>query len=246
MHDEKYQPGDKYQLDQSTDTYHKVKARFCKKLLDELLPSLNAGDMVVEIGPGQGHFALACQAKRMGYIGLEPSKVFREELREKGINVKAAWVPPIPMEDESCDLVYACTVLEHFPTYVEVSHFVNEVCRILKNQKYLCVVVPNYLTVKSFFFDMDYSHSYVTTRTKLLRLFEHAGLQVVDIQHVIGFFWVRSHFFHHIIRHTINIVMVPIYWGFITWMFEYLGQGQLLWKIRKTLYEHIIIIAKKT
>ena len=100
-------------------------------------------------------------------------------------------------------------------------------------------------TIKGFFHDMDYSHNFITTERRVSRLLQDAGFQVIDVQHVINFYWVKSGFFHHIIRHTINCIMVPVHWGITTWLFKYSGMESLLWKIRKTFYEHVIIIAKR-
>ncbi len=234
-----------YQIEESTGIYHKVKARFSKKILADLLPSIKAGDRVIEIGPGQGHFAFECQKKNINYLGLEPSKFLRKELRTKGINLLAAFVPPIPLRDKSCDLVYACTMMEHLPTHVEAVQFVVEIGRVLKDEKYLCIVVPNYNTLKNLFFDLDYSHSYITTKRRITKLLQDNGFQIVERQHVIGFFWVRTTFLFNVIRHTVNILMIPFHWALTTWIFEYLGLERLLWMIRKTFYEHLIIVSKK-
>jgi SAM-dependent methyltransferase len=225
--------------------YLKVKEKFSRDLFDKIFTFLNTNCIIAEVGPGLGHFALECKSRRLNYIGFEPSKRLREDLNRKDINVVDALIPPIPLEDESCDLVYASMILEHLPSHVDAANLVSEVARVLKDAGHVCLVVPNYLTSKEFFFEMDYTHSFVTTKRRVTNLLRDADIKVVDVQHVIGWFWVRSGFFHHILRHFVNTIMIPVHFGITTWLFEYIGQENFLWKIRKTLFESLIIIGKK-
>jgi len=234
-------------LEQTTGAYLTIKKRYTRCMFDYLLTFIKEDSgLIAEIGPGLGHFALECKKRGFDYIGFEPSQELRDALLKKNINVIDAYVPPIPLEPNSCDLIYASMILEHLPTYNEAGFFLNEISRVLNNDSFVCLVVPNYLTVKEFFFEMDYSHSFVTTKRRVTNLLRDAGIKVIDVQHVIGWFWVRSTFFHHILRHFINTIMVPVHFGFTTWVFEYLGQEKFLWKIRKTFFESLIITGKKT
>ena len=52
-----------YQLDDSTAIYHRIKEKFCRKIFKQLFPAFKTGDTIVEIGPGQGHFAAVCKKK---------------------------------------------------------------------------------------------------------------------------------------------------------------------------------------
>lgn len=234
-----------YQMEQPSKFYFKIKKKFNKDLLDMLMSSTKGGNTIVEIGPGQGGFALECKSRNIDYTGIEPSASLRSELTKMEINVIDALVPPIPVRNEFCDIVLASTMLEHLPSHIEATKFANELNRVLKKGKIACVIVPNYLTSKSFFFEMDYTHSYITTKIRVTNLLRDAGLKVIDVRHAMGWLWVKTGFFHNVLRHIINIIMVPIHWGFTTWLFEYLGVGSLLWKIRKTFFETLIITARK-
>jgi hypothetical protein len=92
---------------------------------------------------------------------------------------------------------------------------------------------------------MDYTHSFVTTKRRVTHLLKDNGIAVIDVQHVIGWLWVKSNFYLNIIRHIVNMIMVPVNWGFTTWLFKYLGLEEILWKVRKTFFESLIIIGKK-
>jgi len=245
MEDTDVLKGASYQLEKTSNIYLKVKEKFSKDLLDKLFTFLKKGDVVAEVGPGLGHFALECNSRDLKYIGFEPSFSLRKELKKKGIEAVDAFIPPIPLEDKSCDLVYASMILEHLSSHVEASNLAVEISRVLKDGGHVCIVVPNYLTSKEFFFEMDYTHSFITTKRRVTNLLRDAGIKVTETQHVIGWFWVKSGFFHHVVRHFINMVMVPVHFGFTTWLFKYLGQETLLWKIRKTFFESLIIVAQK-
>ena len=238
--------GASYQLEETSKIFLRLKEKFSRDLHEKLFSFLKKDDTVAEIGPGLGHFAFETTKRGLNFIGFEPSSSLREGLLKKNINIVDAFTPPIPMPDKKCDLVYASMILEHLPSHTDAAFFSSEIARVLKEGGVTCLVVPNYLTSKEFFFEMDYTHSFITTKRRVTNLLRDAGLQVVDVQHVIGWFWVKSNFFHHILRHAINTLMVPMHFGFTTWLFEYIGLSTLLWKIRKTFFESLIIIAQKT
>lgn len=237
--------GASYQLEKTSNMYLNVKERFSRDIYEKLLKFNSKEIAVAEIGPGLGHFALETVKRGYDYIGFEPSDSLRTNLLEKNIKVIDAFTPPIPLSDGSCDLVYASMIMEHLADHKEASKLSLEIARVLKAGGRTCMVVPNYLTSKNFFFEMDYTHSFITTKRRMANLLRDAGLTVVDVQHIIGWFWVKSGLFHHILRHIINICMVPMHFGFTTWLFEYLGLSTFLWKIRKTLFESLIITAMK-
>lgn len=232
-------------LDETTGMYLKIKNKYSQDMLKHIMSFSKTGKYIAEIGPGLGQFASECKKLGLNYIGFEPNALLREPLNRKNINVTDAFVPPIPLGERKCDIVYASMILEHLPTYIEASFFALEVARVLKDDGYVCLVVPNYLTAKEFFFEMDYTHSYVTTKRRVVNLLQDKGITVIDVQHVIGWFWVKSGFTHNIIRHLINMIMVPVHFGLTTWMFEYLGLENLLWKIRKTFFESLIVVGQK-
>ena len=105
--------------------------------------------------------------------------------------------------------------------------------------------MPNYLTTGAFLFDMDHTHSFITTKYRVTKLLRDAGFSVLDVRYVIGRFWVTTGFPQHLLRHLINSVMILLHLGIVTWIFEYLRKGDFLWKIRKSFFESLIILAIK-
>ena len=143
-------------LEQTTSTYLKLKTKYSRDMLNHIISvSKKKEGMIAEAGPGLGHFAVECRNRGFSYIGFEASEQLRGELIRKDLEVIDAYVPPIPLKDKQCDIFYASMILEHLATYHEASYFISEIFRVLNDRGYVCLVVPNYLTSKEFFFEMD-------------------------------------------------------------------------------------------
>ena len=125
------------------------------------------GDLV-EVGPGEGSLADGAIAAGWGYRCVEASPVLAARLRRRGLAVTEAWVPPLPGADGSSDVVYADQVLEHMPGVDAARRFVAETHRVLRPQGVAFIVVPNYLKEGAFFWDVDYTHNFVTTARRML------------------------------------------------------------------------------
>ena len=133
-------------------------------LLHQFKPA--PGDLV-EVGPGHG--SLAEQAVEAGwrYTAIEASEILIDHLRKKGLKVIASWAPPIPVPDASADVVYADQVLEHMSGIDTARQFTSEARRALRPGGVFFVVVPDYLKERAFFWDVDYTHNFVTTERRV-------------------------------------------------------------------------------
>ncbi len=125
-----------------------------------------SGEMF-EIGPGHG--TLAEQAVEAGwrYTAIEASPILVDVLRKKGLAVIESWTPPIPIPDASADVVYADQVLEHMSGIDAARQFTAEAFRALRPGGIFFVVVPDYLKERTFFWDVDYTHNFVTTERRV-------------------------------------------------------------------------------
>ena len=203
-----------------------------------LRPHLTEKPRVLEIGPGTGWFAAECSAAGFDYEGIEPSEPLRRELLEAGLDVVDGMTPPIPKPDGRFDLVYADQVLEHFTDHARALEFVRECARVLAPGGLLCLIAPNYLTQREFFFEIDYTHGYPTTERRMVQLTTDAGLEPLRTVRNIG------------------PAVGPLRWlqTFAGWIlgwrpmgvpFALLGLDGLLHSLRKNLFETIILIARK-
>lgn len=234
-----------YKADSSSPWYDRVKSRHSLQMLELLRPLLPENGKILEVGPGHGHFARAANAAGLHYEAIEPSDCFREKLIEQGFAVSGAAVPPIPHEDASIDLVYASMLIENLPTSYEAAEFVLESSRVLNQGGILLLIFPNYLTWRQFFFDEHYTHSFVTTPRRISHLLATQGFRIERQEHVLGWFWVNGSAPKNIIRHITNVIMRILNTSTAYWVFKYLGLGELHWKVQKTFFEAVVVVARK-
>ena len=100
-------------------------------------------------------------------------------LKKKGLKVIESWTPPMPMADATADVVYADQVLEHMSGIEEARQFTAEALRSLKPGGVFFVVVPDYLKERQFFWDVDYTHNFVTTERRVRQLFNDGGFEIL-------------------------------------------------------------------
>jgi hypothetical protein len=65
------------------------------------------------------------------------------------------------------------------------------------------------------------------------------------MENTLGWFWVEESFGKNVLRHLVNIMMWPLHTAFVRWTFEYIGLGELHWKVRKTLFDAVVVVARK-
>lgn len=191
-----------------------------------------------EIGPGHG--TLAEQAVKAGwrYTAIEASAILVEVLRGKGLKVIESWTPPIPIADASADVVYADQVLEHMSGIDAARQFTAEAFRALRPGGVFFVVVPDYLKERTFFWDVDYTHNFVTTERRVKQLFNDGGFDILHIERGIG---VATGIARDALAAGALVVNLP---G-IDALSRYTRTEELLFKIRKNLFETLTFVAQK-
>jgi SAM-dependent methyltransferase len=142
--------------------------------------------LLLEIGPGQGTLADLAIASGWAYRGIDASVVLAGTLRARGLDIVEAWVPPIPAGDASCDVLYADQVLEHMAGIDAAREFVAEARRVVRPGGLCYVVVPDYLKERTFFWDVDYTHNFVTTERRVRQLLYDGGFDVLEMVRQIG------------------------------------------------------------
>jgi SAM-dependent methyltransferase len=195
------------------------------------------GEML-EIGPGHGTLALGAIAAGWRYRAIEASAVLIDELRQKGLEVTEGWAPPIPAPDASADVVYADQVLEHMPGIDAARDFVAEARRVLRPGGTFFVVVPDYLKERTFFWDVDYTHNFVTTERRVRQLLYDGGFELKAVVRSIG---AATGFRRDLLAAAAVFTNVP---GLNT-LSRRTGTENLLFKIRKNLFETIEFVAQK-
>jgi SAM-dependent methyltransferase len=196
------------------------------------------GEML-EIGPGQGSLARAAVANGWKYRGIEASPVLTETLRGQGFDIAQAFTPPIPASDLSADVVYADQVLEHMSGIDAARAFVAEARRILRPNGIFFVVVPDYLKERGFFWDIDYTHNFITTERRVRQLLYDGGFEVVQLVRSIGLATGPA---RDLLAAGAILANVP---G-LDPLSRYTGTEDWLFRIRKNLFETLAFVARKS
>jgi SAM-dependent methyltransferase len=193
---------------------------------------------MLEIGPGHGTLALGAVAAGWRYRAVEASPILIDELRGKGLDVTEGWAPPIPAPDASADVVYADQVLEHMSGIDAARQFVAEARRVLRPGGTFFVVVPDYLKERTFFWDVDYTHNFVTTERRVTQLLYDGGFDVRAVVRSIG---AATGVKRDLLAAAAMFTNVP---GLNT-LSRRTGTSNLLFKVRKNLFETIEFVAQK-
>ena len=195
------------------------------------------GDFL-EIGPGQGSLALLAVAAGWRYRAMEASEILIAQLRSKGLDVIEGWAPPILAADASCDVVYADQVLEHMSGIDAAREFVSEARRALRPGGTLFIVVPDYLKERTFFWDVDYTHNFVTTERRVRQLLYDGGFEIPRVVRSIG---AATGLKRDLLAAGSVFANIP---GLDT-LSRYTGTEDTLFRVRKNLFETLEFVARK-
>jgi SAM-dependent methyltransferase len=193
---------------------------------------------MLEIGPGHGSLAALAVDAGWRYAAIEPSPALADRLRAEGLDVIQAWTPPIPKPDASCRVVYADQVLEHMSGIDAARAFVAEARRVLQPSGVLFVVVPDYLKERGFFWDIDYTHNFVTTERRVRQLLYDGGFEIERVVRSIG---LATGVLRDALAACALLANVP---G-LDALSRYTRTEELLYKVRKNLFETLTFVARK-
>jgi len=193
---------------------------------------------LLEIGPGQGAIAELARTAGWRYFAVEPSPFLCKQLRDSGFEVIEQFVPPIPASNESQDVIYADQVLEHMAGIDAARELVVEALRVLKPGGIFFVVVPDYLKERGFFWDIDYTHNFVTTERRMRQLLYDGSFTIERLERSIGR---ATGIQRDLLAGAALLANIP---GLDT-LSRYTRTEELLFRIRKNLFETLTIVARK-
>lgn len=158
-----------------------VKARQNRIIFDWGMAHCQAHERrVLDIGPGDGAIAVHSQHEGLPYVAVEGSAVLCNVLRQRGLEVHQAYVPPLPQgvsgRFSTCYLLH---VLEHMPDHRAASALFREIREALLPGGSFVVACPDYSRWGADFYDCDYTHSYPLTRRRLRQIALDHGFEVV-------------------------------------------------------------------
>lgn len=197
-----------------------------------------AGGEVLEVGPGVGSLVDPIRAHGWTYRAIEASPALAQALRDRGVDVTEAWVPPFPVADASCDVLYADQVLEHMSGIDGARAFVSEILRVLRPGGVALIVVPDYLKERTFFWDVDYTHNFVTTERRVRQLLGDHGLQVEAMVRAIG---AATGVARDLLAGLSMLANLP---G-LEPLSRYTRTEDVLFRVRKNFFETLTFVARK-
>jgi hypothetical protein len=100
------------------------------------------------------------------------------------------------------------------------------------------VVVPNYLKERTFFWDVDYTHNFVTTERRMKQLLGDGGFEILHVERGIG---LATGVARDLLAAGAMLVNFP---GVDT-LSRYTGTEDLLFKVRKNLFETLTFVARR-
>jgi SAM-dependent methyltransferase len=196
------------------------------------------GDLL-EIGPGHGGIARAARAEGWTWFGVEPSPALAASLRADRFQVVRAWTPPFPVGDERVDVVYADQVLEHMNGAPEARAFVAEMRRVLRPGGVALIVVPDYEKEGRFFWDIDYTHNFVTTERRMRQLLYDGGFSVLELARTIG--QARG-----VSRQALAAGAAILNIPGVDAVARAVRGEELLYRVRKNLFQTLTFVVKKS
>jgi predicted SAM-dependent methyltransferase len=192
----------------------------------------------MEIGPGKGTLGELAVGAGWDYTAIEASDLLIDVLTKKGFKVVKAFTPPIPGDDNAWDVIYADQVMEHMSGIDAARAFTADALRLLKPGGVFFVVVPDYLKERTFFWDVDYTHNFVTTERRMKQLFNDGGFVVERVVRSIG---VATGLRRDALAAAAVLANVP---GLNT-LSRWTGTEDTLFKVRKNLFETLTFVARK-
>jgi SAM-dependent methyltransferase len=128
--------------------------------------------------------------------------------------------------------------MEHMAGIDAARQFTAEALRVLRPGGVFFVVVPDYLKERTFFWDVDYTHNFVTTERRCRQLFNDNGFVVERVVRSIG---LATGVRRDALAAGALLVNLPGVDALSRWT----GQEDLLFKIRKNLFETLAFVARK-
>jgi SAM-dependent methyltransferase len=200
---------------------------------------IHRGSRVLEIGPGRGVFADLCLREGADYLAIEPNQEMAHRLRERGVSVISAVVPPMPDLAGTFDVVVMSSVIEHMNTMTDALELAKQIRAALNSGGRFVLYAPDYANWRHHFFIGDFSHNYVTSWRRLEELLVSAGFDRVD-----GCYQTAA--FRGILCFVISGLAAWLPFGWLDVLFPRSRIVHKLYKIQIGLLRRVLVAGVKT
>lgn len=200
-----------------------------KKLIKDFMLAKRNLNTVVEIGPGQGRIAEIMLNHGVIYSAFEPTSTMRQALESRFSEFKnfdCVYEYALPLDSdilhEKFDGLIAIHVLEHMPDSNSAVAFVSNCRDFLKEDGVALFVTPDFLDYKNLFWEIDWTHNYVTTVHRLKALMEATDLEIIYCRPIRGY--AKS----NLVRMFLKFIDFLIPYAFLDWILNrFLGHEKL-------------------
>ena len=157
-----------------------------------LLAELRPGDRVLDLGCGDGRFTGELATAGASVVGIDVAEAALARARETYPDLEFRLAPidgPLPLEDNSFDLVWASEVIEHI---ADTARWLSEVRRVLVPAGRLVVTTPSHGRLRLALDGIErYSeplgdHLHLYTRRSLAAVLSDLGFDRVRVRAVGG------------------------------------------------------------
>jgi SAM-dependent methyltransferase len=148
---------------------------------------LMSGSKILDVGCGRGEFLKGFIRCGLNGYGVDQSTIARAICPEAEILQADLVKDPLPYDDNSFDIVFSKSFLEHF-YYPE--NMVREIYRVVKPRGLVITMVPDWESVYKTFYE-DYTHRTPFTTNSLKEIFLINGFDDVKVEKFrqIPFLW---------------------------------------------------------
>ena len=190
---------------------------------------------MLEIGPGTGSLAARAIAAGWRYRAIEASETLADTLRAKASTSRGPWAPPTTTAATWSTRTRCSSTCRGLTPHVSSLPSLSA----RSDRGGVCfIVVPDYLKERTFFWDVDYTHNFVTTER---RGAPTALRRRVEMQRVVRSIGVATGLGRDLLAAGALLVNVP---G-VDALSRYTRTEDLLFRIRKNLFETLTFIARK-
>jgi SAM-dependent methyltransferase len=157
-----------------------------------LLANVRAGDRALDLGCGDGAFTAELDAAGAATVGIEvaDAAVARARRRHPGLDFRIAPIDgPLPLEDNSFDLVWSSEVIEHV---ADTARWLSEVRRVLAPSGRLLLTTPSHSRLRLALHGVERfseplgDHLHLYTTRSLATVLEELGFEHPSIRAVGG------------------------------------------------------------
>lgn len=165
--------------------YTDYPAKLTKYLYDRY--QMSEGQKLLDVGCGRGEFLKGFMRLGLDVKGVDISPEALEFNRDCDIKIVDIENSKIPFEDNTFDIIYSKSVLEHF-YYPE--RYMTEVYRILKPNGILLTMVPEWESNYKIYYD-DYTHRTPFTLISLGHIYLMHNFKSVQVERFrqLPFLW---------------------------------------------------------